>query len=231
MVHSPPPVIDLAGVTLAYDAPGGRVEALRGVDLRAGRGESVAVIGPSGAGKSSLLMVTGGLEKASGGQVTVDGHDLSTMSEDALALWRRGRVGVVFQSFRLIATLSAEENVALPLELAGDPDARIKAAEALALVGLERRRRHRPDELSGGEQQRVALARAAAMRPTLLLADEPTGNLDQATGALVMDMLFDLQRLHSATLLLITHDPALAQRCDRVEVLRDGRLTPQAVAA
>ncbi|MDP2061720.1 MAG: ATP-binding cassette domain-containing protein [Phaeovulum sp.] len=213
-----------ARLTLAGNA--GPVEILRGITLDIARGESVGLVGPSGSGKSSLLMLMGGLERASSGTVTALGQDLGAMNEDALARFRRGNMGIVFQSFHLIATMTALENVALPLELAGVADAFGRAAEELEAVGLAARGGHYPAELSGGEQQRVALARAAAPRPKLFLADEPTGNLDAANGAAIMDLLFGLRDRHGATLVLVTHAPELAARCDRIVHLADGRVTP-----
>ncbi len=200
------------------------VNILRGVSFRVGDGETVGVMGPSGAGKTTLLMLMAGLEKPSSGRVEVAGRDLTAMDEDALARFRRENVGIVFQAFHLVPTMTALENVALPLELARTGDALSKAAQALDAVGLSRRAAHYPSQLSGGEQQRVALARAFAPRPKLLLADEPTGNLDEETGALVMDLLFALRRDHGATLALITHDAALASRCGRIVHVRDGRI-------
>jgi putative ABC transport system ATP-binding protein len=192
--------------------------------LHAPKGQAVGVVGPSGAGKSSLLMIIGGLERATSGSVRVDGSDLSGMSEDALARWRRLRVGVVFQSFRLIPTMTAAENVAAPLELAGARDAADRARAILDKVGLGARGGHYPDQLSGGEQQRVALARAFVIDPTLLLADEPTGNLDGATGRAVIELMFGLTAERGASMLLITHDMDLARRCDRVVRIADGRV-------
>ena len=200
----------------------GPVEILRGISLQVEGGQSLGLVGPSGSGKSSLLMLMGGLERATGGRVLVLGQDLGTMNEDALARFRRGAMGVVFQSFHLIPTMTALENVAVPLELAGRRDA-FEAAEAeLEAVGLGARRHHYPAQMSGGEQQRVALARAAAPRPRILLADEPTGNLDGTNGQAIMDLLFGLRDRHGATLVLVTHAPELAARCDRVAHLRDG---------
>ena len=187
-------------------------------------GETLGLIGPSGSGKSSLLMVMGGLEAATSGSVTALGEDLTAMNEDALARFRRAHMGVVFQSFHLIPTMTALENVATPLELAGAKDAFARAAEALEQVGLADRVNHYPSQLSGGEQQRVALARATVTRPRILLADEPTGNLDQSTGTNIMDALFSLRDQHGSTLVLVTHAPELAERCDRVVALRDGIL-------
>ena len=217
-------VLNLRDTRLTLAGNAGPVEILRGITLSVARGESLGLIGPSGSGKSSLLMLMGGLERASAGQVTALGQDLTAMNEDQLARFRRGNMGIVFQSFHLIPTMTALENVALPLELAGIEGAFDRAAEELAAVGLAARGGHYPAELSGGEQQRVALARAAAPRPALFLADEPTGNLDAANGAAIMDLLFDLRDRHGATLILVTHAPELAERCDRVIRLADGRI-------
>lgn len=216
-------MIKLVDVRLALQSRAGRVEILRGVDAEIGRGETVGVVGPSGSGKSSLLMIMGGLERATGGTVTALGRDLTALNEDALARFRRDHMGVVFQSFHLIPTMTALENVAAPLELAGDRDAFDKARAELDAVGLAARTDHYPAQLSGGEQQRVALARAAAPRPDILLADEPTGNLDGATGTAIMDLLFGLHERHGATLVLVTHDQGLADRCGRVIRMADGR--------
>jgi putative ABC transport system ATP-binding protein len=202
----------------------GPVNILRGVDLTIGAGETVGLIGPSGSGKTSLLMLLAGLERASSGTLRVAGQELSTLGEDAVARFRRERLGIVFQAFHLVPTMTALENVAVPLEFAGRRDAFERAAAALAAVGLGHRGAHYPSQLSGGEQQRVALARATVGEPALLLADEPTGNLDRATGAMVMDLLFDLQARRGSTLLLITHDPALAARCGRLLHMEDGRI-------
>ena len=209
-----------ARLTLAGNA--GPVEILKGITLDVARAETLGLVGPSGSGKSSLLMLMGGLEKATGGQVLALGQDLTAMNEDQLARFRRGNMGVVFQSFHLIPTMTALENVAVPLELAGLPDAFDRAAAELRAVGLAARMDHYPRQMSGGEQQRVALARAAAPRPAILLADEPTGNLDGANGAAIMDLLFGLRDRHGATLVLVTHAPELAARCDRVVRLADG---------
>lgn len=217
-----------ARLTLAGNA--GPVEILKGISLDIVKGETVGLVGPSGSGKSSLLMLMGGLERATGGKVLALGQDLTTMDEDALARFRRGNMGVVFQSFHLIPTMTALENVALPMELAGVADAFARAQEELASVGLGHRVDHYPAQLSGGEQQRVALARAAAPRPAILLADEPTGNLDGVNGQAIMDMLFGLRDRHGATLVLVTHAPELAARCDRVVRLADGRLAPEELA-
>ncbi|WP_149789055.1 ABC transporter ATP-binding protein [Lutimaribacter pacificus] len=225
------PVISLKDVSLSLDGNAGRVDILHGITLDVQRGQTLGLVGPSGSGKSSLLMLMGGLERATAGTVTVLGQELTGMSEDALARFRRGHLGVVFQSFHLIPTLTALENVATPLELAGAPDAMDRAMDELRAMGLEDRAGHYPSQMSGGEQQRVALARAAAPRPEILLADEPTGNLDGANGAAIMDMLFGLRDRHGATLVLVTHAPDLAARCDRVVHLRDGRVDTLAEAA
>ncbi|RLL64513.1 ABC transporter ATP-binding protein [Paenirhodobacter hankyongi] len=217
-------VLSLDDARLTLDGNAGPVEILRGISLNINRGESVGLTGPSGSGKSSLLMLMGGLERASGGRVTALGQDLTAMDEDALARFRRGTMGIVFQSFHLVPTMTALENVALPLEIAGVGDARARAEAELAAVGLAHRRGHYPSEMSGGEQQRVALARAVAPRPAILLADEPTGNLDAANGAAIMDLLFGLRDRHGATLVLVTHAPELAARCDRVVQIADGRV-------
>ncbi|ABN78383.1 putative ABC transport system ATP-binding protein [[Luteovulum] sphaeroides subsp. megalophilum] len=211
-----------ARLTLAGNA--GPVEILKGISLDVRRGETLGLVGPSGSGKSSLLMLMGGLERATGGTVTALGQDLTAMDEDQLARFRRGNMGVVFQSFHLIPTMTALENVAIPLELAGAPDAFARAEAELRAVGLGPRIDHYPSQMSGGEQQRVALARAAAPRPAILLADEPTGNLDGVNGAAIMDLLFGLRDRHGATLVLVTHAPELAARCDRVVRLADGRI-------
>lgn len=217
-----------ARLTLAGNA--GPVEILKGITLTIRRGETVGLVGPSGSGKSSLLMLLGGLERATDGRVLALGQDLTTMNEDALARFRRGNMGVVFQSFHLIPTMTALENVALPLELARVADAFPRAEAELTAVGLGARMHHYPSQMSGGEQQRVALARAAAPRPAILLADEPTGNLDGANGEAIMDLLFGLRDRHGATLVLVTHAPELAARCDRVIRLADGQLAPEALA-
>ena len=216
------PVILLEEVRLHLASADGQVNILNGVDLRVAPGEAVGLVGPSGSGKSSTLMIIAGLEQASDGSVRVAGAALNGMSEDALARFRRDHVGIVFQAFHLVPTMTALENVAVPLELAGHRDAFDQAREGLTAVGLAHRLSHYPSQLSGGEQQRVALARAFVAQPTLLLADEPTGNLDSETGGQVIDVLFDLQKRHGSTLLLITHDEALAGRCDRVVRMHDG---------
>ncbi len=224
-------IISLRDADLSLASNVGVVEVLRGLTLDVARGETIGLVGPSGSGKSSLLMLLGGLERATGGSVTVLGHDLSTMNEDALARFRRQHLAVVFQSFHLIPTMTALENVATPLELAGVRDAFERANAELDAVGLGARAGHYPSQLSGGEQQRVALARAGAPRPDILLADEPTGNLDSATGQVIMDLLFDLRTRHGTTLILVTHEPELAARCDRVIRLRDGRIEREPAAA
>ncbi|KZX93956.1 MULTISPECIES: ABC transporter ATP-binding protein [unclassified Sulfitobacter] len=218
------PVFNLKDVTLSLEGNAGPVGILHDIALTVSHGESLALTGPSGSGKSSLLMIMGGLERATGGTVEALGTGLTHMSEDALARFRRGKVGIVFQSFHLIPTMTALENVATPLELCGNRDAFDRAAQELEMVGLGHRRGHYPSQMSGGEQQRVALARASAPRPAIILADEPTGNLDSANGAAIMDLLFGLRDRHGATLVLVTHDPALAERCDRIVTLADGRI-------
>ncbi len=218
------PIIRLADVKLTLTSTAGPVNILRGVDLTVAAGERIGIVGPSGSGKSTLLAVLAGLEGVSHGQVHVAGADLNGLSEDALALWRRSRIGIVFQAFNLIPTMSALENVAVPLELAGVADAFARAKAALAQVGLGHRETHYPAQLSGGEQQRVALARAVAPRPALLLADEPTGNLDGSTGQSIIELLFGEAARLGSTLILITHDPALAERCDKVVRIEDGRI-------
>jgi putative ABC transport system ATP-binding protein len=225
------PIVELRDVRLKLESLAGEVNILRGLDLVVGRGESVAVLGPSGSGKSTMMMVMAGLERASSGIVRVAGEDLGALDEDGLALFRRRHVGIVFQGFHLIPTMTARENVAVPLEFAGARAAFARADAALAAVGLGHRLSHYPGQLSGGEQQRVALARAVVGEPDLVLADEPTGNLDHATGAQVMDLLFGLAGARGATLVLITHDLALARRCARVVRLQDGRIAGDAPAA
>jgi len=211
-------------VTLTLGSASAPVEILRGIDLDVPQGETLALLGPSGSGKSSLMAVLSGLEHASGGSLAIGGQDFATMDEDALALARRGRIGIVLQAFHLLPTMTAIENVATPMELAGIEGARERAADELAAVGLGHRLDHYPTQLSGGEQQRVAIARAIAPRPGLIFADEPTGNLDAATGHEIIDVLFARRAETGATLLVITHDPELAEKCDRVVSLADGRI-------
>ncbi|ROU03513.1 ABC transporter ATP-binding protein [Histidinibacterium lentulum] len=224
------PVLSLRDVSLTLDGNAGPVEILRGISLDVGRGETLGLVGPSGSGKSSLLMLLGGLESVSSGTVTALGQDLTRMDEDALARFRRDNMGVVFQSFHLIPTMTALENVATPLELAGHRDAFDRAEAELEAVGLGHRAGHYPGQMSGGEQQRVALARASAPRPAILLADEPTGNLDETSGAAIVDLLFGLRDRHGATLVMVTHAMELARRCDRMVRLRDGRIEAPAEA-
>ncbi len=226
---NPTPLVAVRDLHLTVPSAAGSVNILSGIDLAVNEGEAVGIVGPSGSGKTSLLMVLAGLEAATAGSVRVAGQELTALNEDALARFRRRTVGIVFQAFHLIPTMTALENVAIPLELAGAPDAKQRAADSLASVGLGHRLTHLPGQLSGGEQQRVALARAFAPEPRLLLADEPTGNLDVATGRTVMDLLFSMQQRLGTTLLLITHDPALAERCGRRVRIADGRVA-EAVA-
>ncbi|MGB0920230.1 MAG: ABC transporter ATP-binding protein [Alphaproteobacteria bacterium] len=216
--------ITLAGVELTLDSAAGPVHILRGIDLDVKRGERVAILGPSGSGKTTMLMVLAGLEQPSAGQVTLAGADLSTLNEDGRAKLRRHEVGIVFQSFHLVPTLNALDNVAMPLDLAGVRDARERAEAALARVGLADRMTHYPLQLSGGEQQRVALARALVNEPALILADEPTGNLDGTTGSKIADLLFDLHAGENRALILITHDEELARRADRIVRMKDGKI-------
>ncbi|MFZ3238505.1 MAG: ABC transporter ATP-binding protein [Stellaceae bacterium] len=221
-LHSGGPLVVVDDVRLTLGSAAGPVNILRGISLEIAAGETVALVGPSGSGKSTLMMVLGGLERPSAGRVRVDGHDLGALGEDALARLRRDSIGIVFQSFHLIPTMTALENVALPLELGGRRDAFAAAGHGLEAVGLGHRLSHYPAQLSGGEQQRVAIARAFVAAPKLLLADEPTGNLDAATGRLVIDCLFAQRARHGTTLLLITHDEILAERCARRIRLADG---------
>ena len=222
--RSKDPAIRLEDVHVTLPSRAGDVDILRGVNLKIDQGEAVAIVGPSGSGKTTLLMVTAGLEKITGGQIEVAGHDLAPMSEDELARLRAGKIGIVFQSFHLVPTMTALENVALPLEFLDTSDAFEAARKALDDVNLGHRIDHFPAQLSGGEQQRVALARALSAGPKIILADEPTGNLDSKTGEQVMDLLFSLRARYGATLMLITHDEKLAKRCERTLHMSDGRL-------
>jgi putative ABC transport system ATP-binding protein len=218
------PLLKLEAVRLTLGSLAGPVNILNGIELVVRQGEAIGLVGPSGSGKSTMLMVMTGLERPTSGRVLVKSREISAMSEDESARFRRGNVGIVFQSFHLIPTMTALENVAVPLELALVPDAFEKARQELVNVGLGHRLEHYPSQLSGGEQQRVALARALAPRPSLVFADEPTGNLDGRTGAEIVEMMFRLQRERGSTLVLVTHDEALARRCDRIVRLRDGRI-------
>ncbi len=217
-------LIDAQGVTLSLGNGPARVDILRGIALQVAKGESVALLGPSGSGKSSLMAVLSGLERATGGSIRVAGQDFTALDEDGLARARQGRIGIVLQAFHLLPTMTALENVAVPLELAGVDGAFETARAELEAVGLGHRVTHYPVQLSGGEQQRVAIARATAPRPELIFADEPTGNLDAATGHAILDLLFARQESTGATLLVITHDPSLAARCGRVLEMQDGRI-------
>jgi len=216
------PILRLEAVKLTLMSQAGPVNILNGIELAIRQGEAVGLVGPSGSGKSTMLMVMTGLERPTSGKVTVKGEELSAFSEDESARFRRGNVGIVFQSFHLIPTMTALENVAVPLELALEANAFARAKEELTAVGLAHRLDHYPSQLSGGEQQRVALARALAPQPSLLFADEPTGNLDGRTGGEIIELMFKLQRERGSTLILVTHDDALARRCDRIIRLRDG---------
>jgi len=220
----PSPAIALAGVNLSLGHEAARVHILKDIDLNIGTGEAIGLIGPSGSGKSTLLMVMAGLERADSGTVTVAGENLRDLDEDDLARFRGRNIGIVFQSFHLIPTMTALENVAVPLELAGVSDAQERATAELEAVGLGQRLHHYPAELSGGEQQRVAIARALAPNPAIVVADEPTGNLDEETGKQIVELLFNGQSARGMTLVLVTHDPALAARCARVARLRSGRI-------
>ena len=222
--------IDLADVHLSLGSGAARVHILKGVTLKIRQGEAVGLVGPSGSGKSTLLMTLGGLERPDSGTVRIAGQDLGILDEDGLARFRGRHIGIVFQSFHLIPTMTALENVAVPLELAGARDAFERAGAELEAVGLAERLRHYPAELSGGEQQRVALARALAPGPAILVADEPTGNLDEATGKAVIDLMFARFAARAMTLVLVTHDAALAARCDRVIRLRFGHVEEVAPA-
>jgi putative ABC transport system ATP-binding protein len=219
-----PPAVELSGVNLHLGRGPARVHVLRDIDLKIKRGEAVGLVGPSGSGKSTLLMVLAGLERPDSGCVLVEADDLAKLDEDRLARVRGARIGIVFQSFHLIPTMTALENVAIPLELRGAPDAVDRAQQELACVGLADRTTHYPAQLSGGEQQRVALARAIVGNPAILVADEPTGNLDDTTGASIINLIFKLKQARGTTLVLVTHDPVLAARCDRVVRMRSGRI-------
>ncbi len=216
--------IELKGVHLSLGRGAARVHILKGIDLTIERSDAVGLVGPSGSGKSTLLMTMAGLERADSGSIVIDGQSLDAMNEDQLARFRGSRIGIVFQSFHLIPTMTALENVAAPLELAGDSEAFPKARRELAAVGLAERASHYPAQLSGGEQQRVALARALAPSPSILIADEPTGNLDSSTGGEIVDLIFRLRAERGATLVLVTHDAGLAARCDRTIQLRSGHI-------
>ena len=218
----PQPIVALDAVSLTLTSRAGPVDILRGVSLRVEDSQSLAIVGPSGSGKTSLLMVVAGLERATSGGVRVAGHDLTVLDEDQLALARGADIGIVFQSFHLVPTMTALENVAVPLELAGEAHAFERAADELAAVGLGSRLDHYPTQMSGGEQQRAALARALSVRPEILFADEPTGNLDETTGRTIIDLMFAKQAERGATLVLVTHDRGLAESCDRVVRLRSG---------
>jgi len=225
-------VLSISKANLSLDGNAGRVDILHDISIDVAAGETLGLVGPSGSGKSSLLMLMGGLEQATSGKIMALGQDLTAMNEDQLALFRRDNMGVVFQSFHLIPTMTALENVATPLELAGAKDAFARAEAELRAMRLGDRIDHYPSQMSGGEQQRVALARASAPRPRILLADEPTGNLDETNGQAIIDLLFDLRDRHGATLVMVTHSNELANRCDRVVRLRDGRIdTSMAKAA
>lgn len=218
------PMVSLENVELRLGSGAGEVNILRGIDLSVERGEAVSIVGPSGSGKTSMIMVIAGLERATDGRVEIGGRDFGRLNEDQLSLFRRDHLGVVFQSFHLIPTMTALENTAVPLELAGRRDAFERAEKMLERVGLGHRLTHYPGQLSGGEQQRVALARAFAPEPDLILADEPTGNLDGETGRQIIELMFELSEAHATTFLLITHDRDLAERCGRVIHMADGQI-------
>ena len=217
-------LIQMKNVKLELGSKAGKVDILKGISLGIYSDTSVAITGPSGAGKSTLMMVIGGLEAVTSGSIIIGDENFSRMNEDALAKFRRDNIGIVFQAFRLIPTMTALENVSIPLELSNDPNSNEKAKHALDLVDLSERMSHYPDQLSGGEQQRVAIARAFITNPTVLLADEPTGNLDQETGNKIIDLLFSLQSSNKTTLILVTHDKLLAQKCDRIIDIADGQI-------
>jgi putative ABC transport system ATP-binding protein len=225
------PIVEIKDLHLSLIGGAGPVNILRGIDLIVEAGETISVVGPSGAGKTTLLMALSGLERPTSGRIEVAGNDLQSLNEDGLARFRRQHIGIVFQSFHLVPTMTALENVALPLEFAGDAHPFDRARSALAATGLAARIDHFPGELSGGEQQRVALARAFVANPSLILADEPTGNLDRETGQMVMQLLFDLQQEHGTTLILVTHDTELAARCRRTVPMADGQLTITGIAS
>jgi putative ABC transport system ATP-binding protein len=227
----PDPAISVENVNLTLGSGEARAHILKNISLQIAKGETVALLGPSGSGKSTLLMTMAGLEAPDSGSVRIDGRRLEDFSEDELARFRGAHIGVVFQAFHLIQTLTALENVAIPLELAGAPDAFSRATLALEQVGLEGRLRHYPAQMSGGEQQRVALARALVAKPSILVADEPTGNLDQAVGAEIVELIFALHRASGATLVLVTHDETLARRCGRIVRLRNGAIESDEAAA
>ncbi len=224
LMQSPDPTISLKNIHLTLGEGASRVHVLKGINLDIKRGSSTGIVGPSGSGKSTLLMVLAGLERIDSGNITINETNITDLDEDLLASFRGQNIGIVFQSFHLIPNMTASENVAIPLELSGTPDAMAVAARELEAVGLGERLNHYPGQLSGGEQQRVALARALAPEPAVLIADEPTGNLDGETGKQVAELLFSRQREKGLTLVLVTHDPALARRCDRTIPVRSGQI-------
>ena len=217
--------LSLRDVDLSLESPSGKIDILRNLNLSVGKGETVSITGPSGSGKSTMMLVTAGLQKPSAGQISINNNDITAMNEDELARFRRDHIGIVFQNFHLVPTMTALENTAIPLEFAGLRNVFEKAEDILKAVGLGHRLHHYPSQLSGGEQQRVALARAVVTNPDLLMADEPTGNLDQATGEKIMDLLFNLADEKGMTLMLITHDLSLAKRCRRSITMTDGVLS------
>lgn len=221
------PIISLQDIHLTLNSDAGPVNILRGIDLNITEGETVGIVGPSGSGKSTLMSIIGGLETPTKGSVTICGQSFAGLSEDALARFRRDNIGIVFQSFHLIPTMTALENIAIPMELAGRKDAFEVAARKLDEVGLGKRSGHYPTQLSGGEQQRVALARAVVTEPKILLADEPTGNLDGSTGDVIIQKIFELHKSHNSTLVLITHDEHLAEKCDRTIRIEDGQIASE----